>query len=130
MTTQEIFDIIAKHLLTQNKKSTFPRKYKGPLGDSYYEDVCAYRGDNGLKCAVGALIKDECYNSGIETKRVNSDLVLQALECSLENKLEDEDLKLLTELQYIHDAQDPKDWKIELSRLAAYFKLSDEVVNS
>lgn len=47
-TIQETFDTVARHLLTQNARST--------LGGS-----CRYRGECGLKCAVGCLISDEEY---------------------------------------------------------------------
>ena len=44
--TQEVFDFVAIHLLTQNEKS----------GD---DQVCYYRSPTGLKCAAGCLIADD-----------------------------------------------------------------------
>jgi hypothetical protein len=50
-TAQEVFDQVATHLLTQRQRSTT----KGN---------CAYRGDDGLKCAAGCLLGPDdgsCY---------------------------------------------------------------------
>lgn len=49
-TLQEIFDIVANHLLTQGKKSM----------DSTGR-FCNYRGKDGTKCAAGVLIPDDQY---------------------------------------------------------------------
>ena len=51
-TSQEVFDVVAKHLLTQNAKSM----------DDPWDEMCAYRGENGRRCAVGALIPDDLYS--------------------------------------------------------------------
>lgn len=45
---QELFDRISKHLLKQNERSA-----------EHIGGACRYRGDNGLKCAVGAIIPDK-----------------------------------------------------------------------
>jgi len=57
-TLQGIYDAVARHLLAQGAVSvaTLPH---GGIG-------CAYRGDNGLKCAIGALIPDELYYPEME----------------------------------------------------------------
>jgi hypothetical protein len=49
-TEQEVFDQIATHLLTQERASISG-------------GACAYRGDNGLKCAAGCLISDDEYKA-------------------------------------------------------------------
>lgn len=54
MTEQEIFDKVAEHLQKQGHRA---------LNE---DGVCVYRGKNGTKCAVGALIPDELYDSKIE----------------------------------------------------------------
>lgn len=61
-TNQEIFDIAATHLLTQNKQSTAIRL------DSYgrSQTVCLYRGPNGLMCGIGPFIPDEKYTPEME----------------------------------------------------------------
>lgn len=50
---QKIYDKVVSHLRAQKQPS---------VGD----DGCAYRGYCGLKCAVGVLITDEWYNTGLE----------------------------------------------------------------
>ena len=58
MLIQEIFDTIAVHLLKQGVRSV----------NSY--GVCLYRGPNGLRCAISALIPDELYMPEIENVSV------------------------------------------------------------
>jgi hypothetical protein len=56
MEAQEIFDTVATHLLKQGRRST----YQGS------DLMCAYRGVDGTKCAVGVLISDELYDGTME----------------------------------------------------------------
>ena len=56
MTLQEMFDTMAAHLLKQGERSVSPIN----------PQQCRYRGDHGLKCAVGALIKDKFYKPSLE----------------------------------------------------------------
>lgn len=51
MNHQEVFTKVATHLLKQGRRALFAEK------NGFRS--CAYRGDNGTKCAVGCLIKDE-----------------------------------------------------------------------
>jgi hypothetical protein len=52
---QEIFDKVVDHLATQKKQSR-------ALGNG----KCAYRTEDGLKCAAGCLIPDSAYSSDME----------------------------------------------------------------
>lgn len=54
MTPQEIFDTVAKHLITQGQQSQRD------------DGTCLYRGPGGLKCAVGVLIPDDVYTRKME----------------------------------------------------------------
>lgn len=54
-TAQQVFDRTATHLLTQGEKSVDPN------------DVCAYRGSHGRRCAAGIWIPDGTYRH--ETQR-------------------------------------------------------------
>lgn len=47
MTKQEVFDIVAKQLAAQNWEK------------SLANGSCAYRGVDGKKCAIGALLNDD-----------------------------------------------------------------------
>lgn len=57
ITKQQIFTKVKAHLLQQGKQSMRQTK---PV------QICAYRGDEGLKCAIGCLIPDNEYSSCIE----------------------------------------------------------------
>lgn len=109
MNNQEIFDTVSKHLLTQNKKSM------GTKG-------CAYRGEDGCMCAVGALIRDEFYSEILEGNSVQVKIVINALELSgLE--LTEATGYLLNRLQLLHDTNEPEDWKVGLKNIADIFNL-------
>ena len=60
MTEQEAFNKVWEHFVA-NKQ---PRSVKG--------SSCAYRGDNGTKCAVGVLIPDVLYDPNAENVLVIS----------------------------------------------------------
>lgn len=101
-TEQEVFDQVAKHLLTQNKQSW---RTNG-IG-------CVYRNPDGLKCAVGCLIADDEYDvlmDGAEDTSVR-DLVNAGL-------FPDAHTALLSRLQSVHDYATPENWSSEL-RIAA-----------
>lgn len=54
MTNQEIFDTCLTHLRAQGQRALNDR------------GTCQYRADDGLKCAIGALIPDDKYNPNFE----------------------------------------------------------------
>lgn len=93
MTRQEVFNTVVKHLMTQRKQSIAP------------EHGCAYRGDNGLKCAVGVLINDECYDERFEGETVNDPFVQRALSDSCV-PMDYGTVDMLFDLQCIHDSSD------------------------
>jgi hypothetical protein len=80
MKAQEIFDTVAKHLATQGRKAMIA-------------NACAYRGEGGLKCAAGVLIRDDEYNDGMEGKM--ADDILPRRLCP--------HVDLILRLQYAHD---------------------------
>ncbi len=104
MNKREIFDTVKTHLLTQACKSTL-----GPKGG-----VCAYRGESGMKCAVGCLIKDEFYNPCIEDRVAGHPSVVRALALSGVDASHSE---MLSALQCMHDTKSPAMWPEELDRL-------------
>lgn len=114
---QEVFDRVATHMLLQKKKSVSEEMIRDKWGHQKLASSCMYRGDDGLKCAVGCLIKDELYNECIEHQGVDDADVIDALTesgivCS------DYMLKLLVTLQGIHDDSDPKHWENALGEVA------------
>lgn len=107
MTKREIFNRVRDHLLLQGAQS------RGPLGN------WTYRGRDGHSCAVGCLIKDEFYTPELEGYPFNGDNVLEALQSSGIDALDDDIYSLLRALQRIHDSYEPEAWREQLTRLEA-----------
>lgn len=108
MSYQDIFDKVAKHLLTQGERSE-----SGFIG-------CVYRTPNGMKCAIGCLIDDEIYTPEIEGKSVD--------QLSIFTNLSEKKRDLLIFLQMVHDDYSVKEWSHELGRVASMFDLSNMIV--
>ena len=98
LSEQEVFDISAKHLLKQNKKSL-----------SEDEETCMYRGEGGRMCAAGPFIKD----SGAEKcERRDWATLVKAGAVPAANS------QLIIELQAVHDRHGPSGWPHLLGRVA------------
>jgi hypothetical protein len=109
MNRKEIFEKVKTHLLTQKEWS------RGSRG-------CMYRGPNGLKCAIGALITDECYNTELEGRSADAYEVVEALKCS-GIEVGPGDTHFLCQLQGIHDANSPDRWPGILNDIAKEYDL-------
>lgn len=110
MTLQEIFDRTARHLFTQGG----PAKIQPP---NEPHPACAYRGNEGRKCAAGIWIKDEHYSPALEGMLIDSTGDIIRMETPLRLALdfkEDAELILLSKLQNIHDTasttMDARSW--------------------
>ena len=64
---------------------------------------CAYRGEGGLKCAVGCLIDDDSYTSDLEQRSVPHGPVIKAIESSLGIEITSGCLRMLKMWQKYHD---------------------------
>jgi hypothetical protein len=113
MTQQEIFDKVARHLLTQKKRATV-------------SGHCRYRTPDGCKCAIGCLISDEDYDPEFEGERVTHLLGRHAIP-SLENL--DCDRIFLSRLQVLHDTGLPINWPKALHDFAISFCLSPTILS-
>ena len=103
MTKLEILEKVSAHLLAQNAKSMFSHK------------VCAYRGKDGLKCAIGCLIPDDLYNSYFEGNGVGIvGGIIYALRFAGIDCEEVGMLTFLRALQSIHDTTPPEMWELQL----------------
>ena len=100
---QKVFNIVVKHLLTQNAVSLSA------------EGSCRYRGENGLKCAIGCLIDDKYYESCFENRSAAAFCILNAI---YESYNLSPDAELLCVLQKIHDFNDPRQWRDMLKEVA------------
>jgi hypothetical protein len=103
MTEQEVFDKVAKHLLTQNAKSKLP------------SGMCAYRGDHGLMCAAGCLIPDDKYDPAINLKAWH--------ELTSSNVVSSHCGELIQSLQGVHDDWPVDNWKSRLAVVASKYNL-------
>lgn len=104
MTAQEIFDQVVRHLLTQRHRATA----NGDL-----EGLCCYRTFGGMRCAVGCLIPDDVYSPTMEQKSIG--MLWRGWPELAWMQEHDE---LLSELQCLHDNEEPEDWEVELLQVA------------
>lgn len=125
MDNQQIFDKVATHLLTQNERSVD------------IDGDCQYRDPQGRSCAVGCLIPDEFYNPAFEGAQVSSAMKYGRKNSLLANALEGAGIdvgnpttiKLLAELQHMHDNDSPYGWPEDLRDIAMKFGLSTEALD-
>jgi hypothetical protein len=118
---QFLFNYIANHLLTQNKKS---QGYSKDHRD--FDDVrCLYRGPDGLKCAAGAVITDDVYSADFERIGVWSiEKDDKVFTLSLGRTPTEREMDMLQKLQSIHDTKWPESWSKELKKAADEFGLT------
>jgi hypothetical protein len=109
-TAQEVFEFVAQHLLNQNQRCMNNGK-------------CAYRGEDGLKCAVGVIIADDEYDPVFD---MVSDSAIQCLVRDKRIKVSDH-LELLTMLQSIHDTYPEFQWEDKLKSLADRLGIVTEI---
>lgn len=117
MGLQEIFDKVATHLLTQGEKSMLPHDHVVFL-NPHLNIECAYRGENGLSCAVGCLIPDDKYDEYIEGKGVSE---VNAV-CNMNWNYRQ--VQLLWELQSVHDDTPIHLWQQQLKLVADEYSLN------
>ena len=120
MNRQEIFDKVANHLLTQNAQAeTFVSNESGAV-----YNICAYRTDDGLKCAVGCLIPDELYSFKLEgIGTVSPDFPKEIFTSIFGENYSELDTYFLRCLQHIHDFHDPSEWKSALKEFSISYNL-------
>lgn len=117
-TDREVFEYVKDHLLKQNQQSS-------------HGSGCAYRGPQGMSCAVGCLIDDDHYDEELEDNDVFDGRVIDALLESVGNWLvevddclSDKRILMLRLLQQIHDCTQPYTWEYDLNYLEG--KIFDE----
>jgi hypothetical protein len=107
MNNQEAFNIMVQHLRKQGRKSVLPDNPNG----------CAYRGADGLKCAIGALISDEKYQKKYEGHSASMLAQLTGMFKGL-------DPYLLDDVQNIHDNYPVTAWESRLKGVAEEYSLT------
>ena len=119
-TPQSIFNQVAEHLLTQNARSLTGKMFT----------ICAYRGGNKRKCAVGCLIADKHYHRKLEGDSFGHLPVQRAVRQSIDphDLMTDADWDktqdLLRTLQKLHDSLEPEGWPKRLDEIATEFDLT------
>jgi CII-binding regulator of phage lambda lysogenization HflD len=108
---QEMFTKMVNHLRKQNQRS-----YSTIFGG------CAYRGENGLMCAVGCLIKDEFYDYQLESQNVSMLAVHRAL-ISSGYEYDKQGESLLSRMQTVHDDYGTLSWEAKWVEIANEFNL-------
>lgn len=120
---QEIFDRVAKHLLTQNEKC-IARVLKK---DNNAVTVCAYRSyreNNILACAAGCLIPERKYDPSMEGSIFLSIAIHHFPDIS------DNLITFISELQIIHDRHEVDNWRYLLKAFATKHNLDSSVLNN
>lgn len=128
-TKQDIFDTVAKHLLTQNQKSQGDlgeeaKQYSGAQHSLTGKLFCLYRDAAGCSCAIGCLIPDDKYAPDLEGLPISSSPRVQEAA-----DIATAELDLARALQRIHDNCDVSAWRYELFKVAKRFCLNPAVVD-
>ena len=119
MTEQTAFNIVKNHLLTQMTKSMEENEF----GDTQ----CLYRGPNGTKCAIGALITDEEYKEIAEHSHEFWAIYdLMVFQTENLQSVQGLDLTFWEDLQISHDQGEIQDWKNQLEVFAKKYNLQYE----
>lgn len=125
-TANEAFNRARSHLLDQKRKSLVTRIQLDEMNT-----ICAYRGNAGEKCAIGALIPDEYYSPAFEGHRAAGllrglsvdDKGLHKLRLSIRPNspnappIEGEVLHFVRDLQEVHDRYEPEQWEHQLDEV-------------
>jgi hypothetical protein len=118
MNHQQIFDIVATHLLKQKARS-----------QNHSRTACLYRGQEGRKCAVGVLIADEHFEPDFNQCGVYNSKVVNSLQKSgISTDIDTMDL--LGDLQWIHDSHPVDGWKSRLQSYAAEKKFNTDAITN
>jgi hypothetical protein len=91
MTNQEVFDKVVVHLRSMASQSV------------RLDGVCAYRGIDGLKCAIGIFIPDDVYSPDMEGPDNGVERLLNNFNLP---ELKEIPIDLLKRLQSAHDSGD------------------------
>lgn len=91
---QRIYEFALRHRRKQQRPGTIAEN----------STACAYRGPNGLKCAVGAMLTDEQMQEyGIDNKASVTDGAEEAFKKLIGADRTGKKFKLLSEIQMAHD---------------------------
>lgn len=115
MTNQEAFDKVWQFFIVEKN----PQSFENSADNLVFGAACAYRGQNGSKCAVGCLIPDELYSPDMEDKRIFAIIELYP---EIKTLFADVDGFFLAKIQEIHDHHFPY-FQINMENLAIIYDL-------
>jgi len=117
--------------VSMNNQEAFDRALRGIRAQGYRQSLtgtgCAYRGENGLKCAIGHCIDDDELARRMDIGHATSITALlnSAKHLNLNTLFKDCDERLLLRLQHAHDRiRSPTPFEDEMSLIAAHHNLS------
>lgn len=125
-TPQEIFDIVAEHLLTQNAKSVVV----APSTGHGATPICVYHGPGKLRCAVGALISEEQYEEAMEGQNVEGLFLTYTDNLRSCGLISIEHEQLLDDLQNIHDCAPVSEWPYKLHTASIEWGLNPFIITA
>jgi hypothetical protein len=111
---QKLFNIAVRKLLKQNQKSVSATTINMDGSSS-----CAYRGTDGLRCAIGHAIPDRLYCKEMEGESTDGISVKTVLS-NLGYTNSDFNMKL----QQVHDFYEPCQWREMFQDLANQYNLT------
>lgn len=119
MNKQEIYNIVAAHLLKQGRKAQRQRTCDESM-------MCVYRADNGDRCAFGILLPDNLYTPKMEG--VSAASLCEEYPAIRQHLFGIEytpgqDGNFVNALQHVHDGFHVKDWPEQLEHLARQWGL-------
>lgn len=114
MDNQKLFDIMVGGLRLQGCKSLALKGGK----------TCAYRGyQPNTKCAFGFLIPDSIYDEHVEEDMSIATIMSLQQMRELYGNADANSLRLLSNMQGIHDTWDVKDWESRFTVIAQRYDL-------
>lgn len=116
VTEQTVFNRVVKHLRKQGRKS---KAWYYDFDGDKKTLACAYRGKDGLKCAIGCLIPNKTYQKDME----GAGPITALTKAGVYGKYKKLGDCLLFELQLIHDDWHPVAWEKAFRELAIRYEL-------
>lgn len=118
-TRQETFEFVATSLLEQDAKSLTPNSCPDA------NDICAYRGTEGRKCAAGFCIPNKSYVQEIEGFGIRSvcKITYDYDKNFVYRDFFGHDIELMEELQRVHDDYEVDTWRSTLTGVGENFDL-------
>lgn len=116
---QEVFDQVAKHLLTQKEQCR----------TSDRNGECVYLNEKGQKCAAGCLISTEEYKPEMDKESEDGQLGSSWFSLIERGLVPDTEHKFfIASLQNLHDNNESSYFKIALEKLGNNYNLNTDVL--